>query len=255
MYSSVTHIVSQADIDSVIRHIERTVPQSVSPHWNPGRPGASELALLDAIFSSRAPYGRKETGVRRVVGAWSGYRGVAVPDDLTRLAEFVDEPEMLEEILGHRGRVPGNALTKAAAAAHAARVLTELGFTGAIQISDDDAACAAFRAVPGMGTVTWECFLVQLGVRTPAATRHLHRFVHCALAAAAGVDPADFDEVEAERADQLLARTAERLGVGLQLLEHAVWRFQHRGPRARRRVRTKHSNERAPDPRPSGLVA
>lgn len=231
MYPSVTHIITQADIDSVTRHIEHTAPQSVSPHWNPGRPGASEPALLDAIYSSRAPYGRPETGVRRVVGAWSGYRGVGVPDDLTRLAEFVDEPEMLEEILGHRGRVPGNALTKAEAAARAAQVLTRLGITGAAQVCDDATARAAFLAIPGLGTITWECFLVQLGIRTPAARGHLHRFVHCALAATAGVDPAEFDEVDVGHADRLLARTAEELGVELPVLEHAVWRFQHRGPR------------------------
>ncbi|OZF28516.1 hypothetical protein [Rhodococcus sp. 14-2483-1-2] len=233
MYSSVTDICTVEELDAVLEHIETHAPQSRSPHWTPGWRGESEVALLDAIFSARAPYGGPTSGVPAVVQRWRSHRGDNRLDDLTTLAELATTPDLLVEILSNRQLVPGNSRTKGAAAAVAAQTLVSVGLTRSTDFEQHtDEQFDAFCAIPGLGETTWECMLVHLGVRTDKAAEHLRSFVADALEPlhhnlAAGVAE--------DRSPVILGAAANALGTDLASLEHAVWRYQHTSRRAKQR--------------------
>lgn len=224
MYSPVTHIVSHHDRGAIAEHIERTIRQSVSQAWTPGWPGEIESALLDAIFSSRAPYGGPDTGVRRVVARWREHRNAAFPDDvvvlddLTALAEFADRPEDLADILGNRQRVAGNSTTKAEATVRAATVLSALGVRSAAHLVDSEDHRAAVTAITGIGDKTWECVFFAVGSRTANAVDLLRSFASEAVGRT----------LDADMTHALLESTAEMLGIRYPFLEHAAWRYQRR---------------------------
>ena len=233
MYSSVTDICASKELDAVFLHIDSVASQSRSPHWTPGWRGESEVALLDAIFSARAPYGGPSTGVRAVIGRWRAHRGDDRLDDLTTLAELSSDPDALVEILSNRQFVPGNSRTKGAAAAVAAQTLISVGLSCSADFaSHDKHHFDAFRAIPGLGETTWECMLMHLGVRTEKANRHLHSFVADALEPLHHELAADIAE---DHCALILAAAANALDTDLASLEHAVWRYQHKSPRAKQR--------------------
>jgi hypothetical protein len=233
MYSSVTDICTVDELDAMILHIESHVPQSRSPHWTPGWRGESEAALLDAIFSARAAYGGPTSGVRAVVQRWRSHRGDNRLDDLTTLAELTTTPDLPVEILSNRQLVPGNSRTKAAAAAVAAQTLISVGLSCSTDFEQHTKKqFEAFRAIPGLGETTWECMLVNLGVRTDKATAHSNSFVADALEPlhrnlAAGIAE--------DRSPVILTAAANALGTDLASLEHAVWRYQHKSRKPKQR--------------------
>ncbi|AJW38332.1 hypothetical protein NY08_299 [Rhodococcus sp. B7740] len=233
MYSSVTDICTEDELDAMILHIESYVPQSLSPHWTPGWRGESEAALLDAIFSARAAYGGPTSGVRAVVQRWRSHRGDNRLDDLTTLAELTTTPDLPVEILSNRQLVPGNSRTKAAAAAVAAQTLISVGLSCSTDFEQHTKEqFEAFRAIPGLGETTWECMLVNLGVRTDKATAHSNSFVADALEPlhrnlAAGIAE--------DRSPVILTAAANALGTDLASLEHAVWRYQHKSRKPKQR--------------------
>ena len=233
MYSSVTDICTEDELDAMIRHIESHVPQSLSPHWTPGWRGESEAALLDAIFSARAAYGGPTSGVRAVVQRWRSHRGDNRLDDLTTLAELTTTPDLPVEILSNRQLVPGNSRTKADAAAVAAQTLISVGLSCSTDFEQHTKEqFEAFRAIPGLGETTWECMLVNLGVRTDKATAHSNSFVADALEPlhrnlAAGIAE--------DRSPVILTAAANALGTDLASLEHAVWRYQHKSRKPKQR--------------------
>ncbi|MDJ0360636.1 hypothetical protein [Rhodococcus sp. H29-C3] len=220
MYSSVTHIFSRRDREALTAHIETCAAPSKSPYWNPGWPQEVEAALLDAVFSARATYGGPDTGVRRVVSRWRKYRQCESLDDPAALAALVDKPEELAEILGNRQRVAGNSTTKAECAARIATALTGLRVARAEDLIASDELRAAFTAIPGAGTKTWECALFLVGERTPDSLLHVIAFTSDAVGRT----------LDGESAEMLLAVTAESMNVERAALEHAVWRYQRRFP-------------------------
>ncbi|WP_368681002.1 hypothetical protein R1X32_41425 [Rhodococcus opacus] len=145
-------------------------------------------------------------------------------DDLTALAAHADEPEDLLAVLNNRQRVPGNYTTKAEAVASAARSLAELGCTTSADLRDDEAQRNAIVGVPGFGIATWECFAMQLGVRTTESHQLVCDFLGEALDLEAPPSTAD--------AEHLVAAAAARLEITPTTFTHAVWRYQ----RAQRRV-------------------
>ncbi|CCQ15869.1 putative uncharacterized protein [Rhodococcus sp. AW25M09] len=233
MYSSVTDICTADELEAILLLIESSAPQSRSPHWTPGWRGESEVALLDAVFSARAPYGGPTSGVRAVISRWRSHRGDNRLDDLTTLAELTTDPDSLVEILSNRQLVPGNSRTKGAAVAVAAHTLVSLGlFCSADFEQPTEEQFDAFRAIPGLGETTWECMLMHLGVRTDKAVGHLHSFVADAL------EPLHQNlaaEITEDRCAVVLGAAAEALGTNLASLEHAVWRYQHKLRRPKRR--------------------
>lgn len=224
MYSSVTHIFSKRDIDAVAAHLECTVRMSVSQAWAPGWPDEIEAALLDAVFSARAPYGTPDTGVRRVVSRWRAHRsteepdGLVMLDDTAALTRFHDRSDELAEILGNRQRVAGNYTTKAEAVTRVAAVLSERGVPSADHLTECDELRADVIAIPGVGIKTWECLHFALGARTDNAVDLLRSF-----ASDAAGRPLDADDTKV-----LLHATADALGIARVNFEHAVWRYQRR---------------------------
>ncbi|OZF31844.1 hypothetical protein CH294_18655 [Rhodococcus sp. 14-2483-1-1] len=233
MYSSVTDIYTPNELDAVLLHIESVASQSRSPHWTPGWRGESEVALLDALFSARAPYGGPTSGVRAVLARWRSHRGDNRLDDLTTLAELTSDPGVLVEILSNRQFVPGNSRTKAAAATVAAQTLISVGLSCSTDFEQHTKEqFDAFRAIPGLGETTWECMLMHLGVRTDKATAHLNSFVADALEPLRQNLAAGIAE---DRSPAILTAAANALGTDLASLEHAVWRYQHKSRRAKQR--------------------
>lgn len=191
--------------------------------WPAGWPGEIEAALLDAVFSARATYGTPTSGVRRVVTAWRAHRGTRL-DDLTALASFTSAPDRLAAVLGNRQRVPGNYTTKAEAAAAAAAALVTSGIDSSGRIGDGRNAWDALTGVPGLGTTTWETFVLQLGLVGPLALGEICGFV------AAALDDGRSDIPETE-ALGLLGAAAASLDVPQTALLNAVWRSRRtRGP-------------------------
>lgn len=233
MYSSVTDNCASDELVAVLLHIESVASQSCSPHWTPGWHGESEVALLDAIFSARAPYGGPSSGVRAVIGRWRSHRGDNRLDDLTTLAELTPDPDVLVEILSNRQFVPGNSRTKAAAAVVAAQTLISVGLRCSSDFEQHTREqFDAFRAIPGLGETTWDCMLMHLGVRTDKATEHLRFFVADAL------EPLHQDlatDIATDHILALLEAAADALGTDLASLEHAIWRYQHKVRRPKRR--------------------
>lgn len=233
MYSSVTDICTEDELDAMLLHIESSAPQSRSPHWTPGWRNESEVALLDAIFSARAPYGGPDSGVRAVVQRWRAHRGDNRLDDLTTLAELTTTPDLLVEILSNRQLVPGNSRTKGAAAAVAAQTLISVGLSCSTDFEQHTKEqFDAFCAIPGLGETTWECMLMHLGVRTEKAAEHLRSFVADALEPlhhnlAAGIAE--------DRSPVVLGTAAHALGTDLASVEHAIWRYQHKLRRPKQR--------------------
>lgn len=200
-------------VHALIEHIGTALPDDRS-RWPSSRPYEAEAALLDAIFSARATYGTPTSGVRRVVADWRAHRDAPL-DDLSALAAFSDTPDHLAEILGNRQRVPGNYTTKAEAAALAAAALVDAGIVDSGRIGDGRGARDALTSVPGLGRVTWETFVLQLGLVGPAALETLRGFVAEAL----GESP----ETDAD-ALELLAAAAETEDIPPATLLNTVWR-------------------------------
>jgi hypothetical protein len=189
-----------------------------------GWPGEAEAALIDAVFSMRANYGNSETtGVRRIVRAWRNERRVpdgALLDDLRVLAGY--DPERLADLVGNHQRVPGpNAITKAAAIVVAAGNLVSAGYANAAALASDGPkgeASRAYRAVPGLGFITWTYLLMLLGVPGVKADVMICRYVTRALDSDQELSPAFCAAA--------VTAAADRLGIGAVRLDNAIWALQ-----------------------------
>lgn len=215
--------MSTPEVHVLAAFVDDVLPHDRS-HWPPGWPGETEASLLDAVFSARAAYGTPASGVRRVIGNWRTHRAAEL-DDLTALAAFVDSPDQFATILGNRQRVPGNYTTKAEAAARAAAALVEAGIGGSNRIGDGRTAWQAITAIPGLGSTTWETFVLRLGLVGPAVLDAVHEFVVDALG------PGGSATTEAESLD-LLGAAADSADIDPAALLNAVWRYQRIRDRA-----------------------
>ncbi|QKT12320.1 hypothetical protein [Rhodococcus sp. W8901] len=216
--------VDDAFVDALVEHIAATLPSERS-QWPPAWPEEAEAALLDAVFSARATYGTPRTGVRRVIENWRCHRGTRL-DDISALADFADTPDRLAEILGNRQRVPGNYTTKAEATALAAAGLVHAGIDTSRKLSDGRGAWSVITAIPGLGTTTWETFVLRLGLIGPRTLEALCMFVTEATGSA--------QPVTESHALELLAGAAETADLDPAALLNAVWR--HQRARAGRRA-------------------
>lgn len=210
--------MNYSEVSALVAVVDDVLPSERS-HWPPGWLGEVESALLDAVFSARATYGTPTSGVRRVIDNWRTHRNARL-DDLAALADLAATPDRLEGILGNRQRVPGNYTTKAEAAAVAAAALVEAGIDSSSRIGDGRGAWEALTTVPGIGTATWETFVLQLGLVGPAALDAVRGFV---------TDAVDHDgpELTETEALGLLGAAADMLGVSQTTLLNAVWRSRH----------------------------
>jgi hypothetical protein len=242
---------SVEEIDRVVEHVRTTIGTTSERHPG-GWPEQSELALIDAVFSARAVYGvaakdgRSATGVHRVLGHWRSLRAESHFDDLAALVRHMDEAglESLAEV--NRQLVPGpdpERPSKWAAVRSVASDLVEAGYGSSREIVEaarDDRAKdlkSTFTQTKGVGSVTFDYFLVLLGVPGVKADTMIRAFVDEALHDDVPLGGGDETRVAAHQASQLLRRAAEHLGMNESDLDHAVWLHQ-RAARAERNDNT-----------------
>jgi hypothetical protein len=190
--------------------------------WPGGRPGEAEVALVDAVMSIRARYGRPgreeqdvvlaPTGVHRAVAGYRGLRGGGALDDLGVLSGL--DAGTLQQVVGAQktGGVP-----KAEAIVRAAGALRSLGVSGADDVRPDDPEQKrAYTSVRGLGWVTWEYFGMLLGRPGVKADRWVVQAVTNAVGRS----------VTPMVARDVVLKTAEALDRNPTALEHALWAFE-----------------------------
>lgn len=192
-----------------------------------GWPNQIETALLDAVFSANARYGRprapgrRPTGVFKVIENWQRQRHLDRLDSLTEMVATAEaiSPDRLPDVLDNRQWAPGRQLRKANAVIEAARALRDVGIDGAADLADPnrrERAGAAYQSVPGLGWVTFDYFLSLLGYPNVKADRMLIRFVSDAVGA----------PVDAHTARRLAVDAAAQMNEDPRRLDHAIWDYQ-----------------------------
>lgn len=177
-----------------------------------GWPGEIEAAVVDAVMSIRATYGRPGTGVRAAVARWRAHRGGGLLDDLSRLAAV--EPEFLADVLGNRQRLAGNAL-KTAGIVEAATRLVAVGARASADLrADSTEQREAVTGVTGLGPLTWGYLTLLLDVAHEPADARIVAFVGECVGR----------ELPPGQAHDMLAKAAVELGTSPVGVTHAIWR-------------------------------
>ncbi|MEX5718563.1 hypothetical protein, partial [Geodermatophilus maliterrae] len=190
--------------------------------WPGGRPGEVEVALVDAVMSIRARYGRPErtedevvlkpTGVHRAVAAFRRLRGEGPLDDLRALADV--DPVDLTRALGSQ-RTGG--ILKAEAIVRAAAALVDVGVTRADHVEpEDEIQKRAYTSVRGLGWVTWDYLGMLLGRPGVKADRWVIQAVCNAVRR----------PVTAVEARDVVLATADAMAESPSRLEHALWAYE-----------------------------
>ncbi len=198
--------------------------------WPGGWPGQIEMCLVDAIFSANAKYGRpatedrRATGVHAVLASLRSKRSEEPLDDLKALATLIDRES---GALGSRQLSPGTKVLKDETVRRAAEVLLQYRVRTSVDLAAALASDEALRKgppqrVPGVGSVTWEYFLMLAGHQGIKADRMVVGFVNSAL------DDALLGSVDSTGASQLLKDIAAKRGVAQVDLDHAIWSVQRK---------------------------
>lgn len=207
------------DVTTLAAAVNSAVPRSELKAWPGGWPGEVEAALMDAVLSIRANYGQPHNGVRGAVGKWREERGGSRLDDLDALATF--DSQRLAVVIENGQRLSGGSL-KADAIVEAAQNLVGVGVRHATDLSEPSSRHKrAYVSVKGLGPVTWEYFLMLLGVPGVKADTWIVRFVEQALDRQ--VSPVD--------ARALLMAVAHSMKVSPSALDHNIWDYMRRRPR------------------------
>lgn len=202
---------SEGAPDWDVRAIVRAVGSLPSPWpiWPGGWPGEAEAALLDAVFSIRARYGKPDSGVRAVVTRWREHRSQPL-DDLNVLASA--PPHQLALVLGNDQKASGR--PKCHVAHDAARALVAAGVRQAQDaVGAPAVALAAYTSVHGLGGVTGAYLLMLLGVPGVKVDTWVRRFVSGAVGR----------PVTAADAEALVLAAAQVMQVRPTDLEYAIW--------------------------------
>lgn len=191
------------------------------------------IALVDAVFSMSARYeaanGKGVGGrVRALLSAWNA--SDSNPANSLRILATIDE-ESLRDIMGNGKVAPGRTSEryKSLAVKEAAIKISQLHIDSAEDVRTRlqadpgflDKLQSAYTSLPGLGKVTFEYFLMLLGIPGVKADRMIIRFVRNALGR---------DNVGAKEARQAIIDAHavwEKTHEGSLIeLEHAIWRFQ-----------------------------
>lgn len=217
--------VAHADLDLLVTAIEQKLAEGWVK-WPGGYPGEIELALIDAVFSIQAQYGKAATettpssGVIAVVDRWRKHRGQAA-NDLTAITG-VDEAEFLA-ICDNRTQTSGR--TKASAIQEAAANLLSAGIQSASDFEPHQIeAKQAYTKVHGLGNVTFRYLRMLLGLEDVKADTWVLRFVEEAVGR-----PVEGNEASSLM-HQAAARFAEQQSTTMPTtptdLDHAIWYAQ-----------------------------
>ncbi|WP_299449229.1 hypothetical protein [uncultured Serinicoccus sp.] len=204
------------DVTRLQRAVETELPRPWT-EWPGGWPDEVEAALLDAVLSIRARYGREDTGVRGAIERYRREVGGGPIDDLPRLANF--DAGRLAEVLRNEQRTSGR--PKAQAIVEAARSLVDAGLRSAVDL-DLETHKRAYTRVHGLGWITWEYFTMLLGQPGAKADTWVVRWVSQQLNR----------DVSSKEVRSLLGEVATQLSDGetnsphalLTRLDHQIWR-------------------------------
>jgi hypothetical protein len=198
------------DLKGLLDGIDSRLPKPF-PEWPGGYPDQIEAALIDAVLSIRARYGKADTGVRAAVSRYKAAVGDQAPNSLSRLADF--DAVRLAEVLPNHQKT--GAETKASAIVQAARTLSDIGVETAADIAPKDPAHkATYVNVPGLGPVTWSYFTMLTGSHDVKPDTWLKRFVKLVL------ETPETDSEEYVR--RLVNAAAAELDVDPRVLDHAI---------------------------------
>lgn len=193
------------DLQIIVAAAE-TIPTTGYPG---GWPDEIEAALIDAVLSIQARYGTPHTGVRAATARYRAGVGTVL-DDLTRLATA--EPAALADLLRNHQRTGGR--LKAAAIVEAADNLVTAGVRHAAHLAPTDTRHRrAYVRVRGLGPITWDYLLMNLGHPGVKADTWILRWIHSTL----------HRPVNAAHARRLIIDAAEDLEVSPTTLDHAIW--------------------------------
>jgi hypothetical protein len=221
--------VDRIKVDDAAQRLTKKLPPGPWAPWPGGWPDQIELAVLDAVFSIRAHYGKRAeggepaTGVYRVLDNWRRYRASAHLNDLEALAPFTAAPDELLGILDNDSKTAGR--SKAEVAADVAFRFTpgdglRVRHAADFPVTGDDQQELRKRWVgtPGLGPVTWSYLCMLLGHPDVKAdvmiTRYLHRELDLSRAPTR------------EEARTIVTEAAERLEMSSLDLDHAIWSFE-----------------------------
>lgn len=201
------------DLERLLAGINSRLPKPF-PEWPGGYPNQVEAALIDAVLSIRARYGKAGTGVRAAVSRYKDAVGDQAPNSLSRLADF--DAVKLAEVLHNRQKTGGG--TKAAAIVKAARSLSNSGVEAAADIDPKDSSHkGAYVHVPGLGPVTWYYFTMLIGAHDVKPDEWVKGFVQIVLEAP------HLDNTAYVR--RLVNAAAAKLRVDPRVLDHAIWLY------------------------------
>lgn len=209
------------ELTTLQRAVEMQLPQPWT-EWPGGWPDEVEAALLDAVLSIRARYGREDTGVRGAVERYRREVGGGRLDELPRLASF--DADRLAIVLRNEQRTSGR--PKAQAIVEAASSLVDAGLRSADDL-DLEKHKPAYTRVHGLGWVTWEYFTMLLGRPGAKADTWVVRWVSQQLSR----------DVSSKEVRSLLGAVAAQLSDGdsnsphalLTRLDHQIWRTARSG--------------------------
>lgn len=204
------------DVTTLQRAIEIELPQPWT-EWPGGWPDEVEAALLDAVLSIRARYGREDTGVRGAIERYRQEVGGGRLNDLPRLARF--DADRLAEVLRNEQRTSGR--PKAQAIVEAAGNLVDAGLRSADDL-DPMKHKRAYTRVHGLGWVTWEYFTMLLGRPGAKADTWVVRWVSQQLNR--DVSSKEVRILLGAVATQLSDSDASARHALLTRLDHQIWR-------------------------------
>ncbi len=181
---------------------------------NYGYPHQVELALVDAVLSIRANYGKNvNTGVRGAVGRYKSQLGQGNCDDLRSLGA-ADASELARVLRNHQSS--GGRL-KTSLMVEVANRLVKAGVVTAADVRPRDREQRlAWCGVHGLGAVTWAYFGMLVGQPGVKVDRMIRRFVRDVLD----------DDLDDDTATNLIAAVAGRMQADVSHLDHAIWLYQ-----------------------------
>jgi hypothetical protein len=182
-----------------------------------GWPKEIEAALIDAVLSIRARYGKPDSGVRRAIGLYRGSEKGRPLDNLDRLAEL--KGKQLARLLQNEQKTGGQ--LKADAIVAAAWNLTQVGVhsSGQLDMLSDEHR-RAYVSVDGLGPVTWDYFGMNLGKAGVRADTCICGWVGDVLARS----------VEPIEARALVMAAAKGLKMSPIQLDYSIWKLSTSGP-------------------------
>ncbi len=191
--------------------------------WPGGWPESISTALIDAVFSAQDKYNTKNgRGLKPHLDHWHRQalaNGTA--DDLLAPATQISDKDPLgwAQDFGRRQRSPGSRKLKSETVLLAAQALLarDPRIVSARDVNPENVQSvqATLQEVPGIGFVTASYFTMLPGYEGVKPDTMVHRFVNKRVG----------HNSSSAAVAQLLAETAQALGVRQVDLDHEIWRF------------------------------